>query len=457
MTRRPALLALVAVAVAASSLPAQPPKVPLKDVLTADDIRRVGERVRALQGPVDSQLLDALNKLIKANPGLTPEQLAAKLLQQQRPDLLEPQNAAKLQRAAEELAAKAGTPTPAPPGPPTAPPVTPGPPTAPSAPMPPEVAPGGPPQVPQPAPPQVAASDPPGKSTPPTPAQVEPPLTSPAAGTTPTVPVPTPAEGQTPAVESRPPPGATPALPPATTEQEAQFRAATGWWEKNVGPINDSPAVKDMLAEFIKGAGAAEGESPLASLLKGLKGEGGSGFKEFAKGVLPEGFQFPSLGLNRPTSLPTLPTAPVAPLERPSFDLGDSWAPVAAGAAIAVVAFATLAVLPWWRARAGGPTPTPVPGLGPWPLDPRSVTDRDTLVRAFDYLSVLTLGGAARQYNHVTIASELRRRVPAADDIADELGRHYEAARYTPPGEPVAAADLAAARAALCRLAGVPA
>ena len=51
-------------------------------------------------------------------------------------------------------------------------------------------------------------------------------------------------------------------------------------------------------------------------------------------------------------------------------------------------------------------------GLGPWPVDPRTIADRAALVRAFEYLSVLRCGTGAKVWNHVTIAAELRRLYP---------------------------------------------
>jgi len=418
----------VAWAAVASTLGAQPPAdAPLKDSLNADDLRKIGERVRGFGATLDPKLLEAIDKLVKENPGLQLDQLARKLLDAQ-PELVQPGNMAKLQAALQNLAEKTvAKPSVAPPVPPTL--------KTPEATL-----------LPVPMPPLNPMAQPVPPNDPPPPNAGDPPVPKPT---------------DPPAVTD-PPPVVTPppAVTPPTTEQEAQFRAATGWWEKNVGPMSDSPALKELLAEFIKGAGASDGQSPLASLFKGLKGEGGAEFKDFLKGVLPSGFKLPDLGLTRPNSLPSLPTAPTVPRGRPDLDFGgfdDLGLPAAVGAAAVLAAFGYFAVLPWLRGRAAGLTPTPVPGLGPWPLDPRSVTDRDTLVRAFDYLSVLTLGPAARQYSHLTVAGELRRRVPAADDIADELGHYYEVARYTPPGEPVAAADLAAARAALCWLAGVPA
>ncbi|HJT77254.1 MAG TPA: hypothetical protein VJ739_08630, partial [Gemmataceae bacterium] len=94
--------------------------------------------------------------------------------------------------------------------------------------------------------------------------------------------------------------------------------------------------------------------------------------------------------------------------------------------------------------------------LGPWPVRPNAVRTRADLVRAFDHLALLLLGPVARSWNHLLIAARLgedrkgERRQAAAD-----LARLYEQARYAPPDEVLADADLAAARHHLCLLAGV--
>ena len=430
MRCRRGLLAVTWFCAAASLLAARAPQdVPLKETLTADDVRKVGERLRALQSPADPELLEALAKLVQANPGMKPAELAMKL-RQLKPELALPENAGKLSKLFDSLNNKAGPP----------PTVSPTPPL-------PAVSPTLPPAVEQTIPPMPTGT-PPGQLPAPMTTPMITPMTTPIPGptTTPGGPVepPVPETNLTPQVppvsaniDGDPPrPPATPAQPPATSDQQAQFLAAAGWWEKNVGPIDDSPAIKDMLAEFIKGAGTGDGKSPLAGLLKDLKGDGRTGFKDWAKDNLPKDFKFPDLGLGGPKGLPTLPKLPTAAPARPALDFGDlgsSWAPVALLVLVAAGAFAVFVARPWWTGRTAGATPTPVPGLGPWPLDPRTVTSRDALVRAFDYLSVLTLGAEARQYNHVTIAGELRRRVPAADDVADELGRHYGTFTPTSP------------------------
>ncbi|MBL8865538.1 MAG: hypothetical protein JNK93_08245 [Planctomycetia bacterium] len=107
--------------------------------------------------------------------------------------------------------------------------------------------------------------------------------------------------------------------------------------------------------------------------------------------------------------------------------------------------------------RGGSPAAQAVRSLGRWPVDPRTIASREELVRAFEYLSILLCGDAARVWNHLTIARALRRQIPASDLVADELAKLYELARYTPANEAMSPASLADARRCLCHLAGVSA
>jgi hypothetical protein len=92
----------------------------------------------------------------------------------------------------------------------------------------------------------------------------------------------------------------------------------------------------------------------------------------------------------------------------------------------------------------------------PWPVDPRAVADRESLVRAFEYLSIVLCGDAARVWNHRTIAVALDSRVAGAENVSHELASLYELARYTPANEPLSPEALASARRSLCQLAGIP-
>src|SRR5207245_4917341 len=96
--------------------------------------------------------------------------------------------------------------------------------------------------------------------------------------------------------------------------------------------------------------------------------------------------------------------------------------------------------------------------LGPWPVDPAQVSTRQDVVRAFEYLSLLVFGRAARSWNHRTIALRLSDRPDAAAErrrAATNLAALYERARYAPPADPLSDEEVREARHHLCLLAAV--
>jgi hypothetical protein len=95
--------------------------------------------------------------------------------------------------------------------------------------------------------------------------------------------------------------------------------------------------------------------------------------------------------------------------------------------------------------------------LGPWPVPPQQVTTREQVIRAFEYLSLLCLGPAARSQNHLEIAAALGGDEGERRRAAAELAAVYEQARYAPADEALADEAVAAARRDLCFLAGVAA
>lgn len=97
--------------------------------------------------------------------------------------------------------------------------------------------------------------------------------------------------------------------------------------------------------------------------------------------------------------------------------------------------------------------------LGDWPVDPRSISTRGELVKAFEYLTLLLLGFEACTRNHVEIAHEFADCKTSNPDLqrleAEILAWHYEQARYAPESEVLSETDLVESRRALCYLAGV--
>jgi hypothetical protein len=249
--------------------------------------------------------------------------------------------------------------------------------------------------------------------------------------------------------------------PNITSEQQKEYQKMAGWWEKNVGPLNDSPAVKQLIVDFATGSGSSNGQSSFNDLF----GDGQGGQSSLGKladvNAGTSSWKFPEFGkldfgFGSPPSMPDAGGSSIG--SGPSLGgLGSgegSWLPVIL---LAIVAAGGL--LLWWLwpklvgERADGPRP--ILGLGPWPVDPRLIADRAALVKAFEYLSVLRCGTGAKVWNHVTIAAELRRAVPEVGDLAEPLARLYALARYTPNDESLAPADLEEARGHLCRIAGV--
>jgi uncharacterized membrane protein YgcG len=133
---------------------------------------------------------------------------------------------------------------------------------------------------------------------------------------------------------------------------------------------------------------------------------------------------------------------------------GGSWLPVILFVSILAIGLGLFLFWPMLK-QTRTPAEIAVRAVEKWPVDPRTINSREQLVKAFEYLSVLLCGDAARVWNHETIATALRIQIPSSELIADELASLYEIARYTPPGVPLTEPDLRNARRCLCELAGV--
>ncbi len=126
---------------------------------------------------------------------------------------------------------------------------------------------------------------------------------------------------------------------------------------------------------------------------------------------------------------------------------------VVAGVAFAIIGWTLLG-----KQGAGGPAGESAAALGPWPVEPEAVANREDVVRAFEYLAVLRLGPAGRMCNHLDVAARLAGGVDdPRRNAAGELARLYERSRYAPDAAPLGESDLAAARRDLTLLAGAAA
>jgi hypothetical protein len=230
--------------------------------------------------------------------------------------------------------------------------------------------------------------------------------------------------------------------------------------------LNDSEAlqgmVNDLTTSYFNNEG---GENSLDTLGLADKvgnwadaASGGASFLEKGLSGL-KGIQLPSLHLPN-LSLGNLPT--------PSFGAGGGGGGEGAGGLARVLVLGAVAVLLGlivWQvlSRLGiGPGAAAAGSgwrLGPWPVNPAFIGTREELIMAFEFLSLLLLGPAARTWNHRDIATGMGATAtgatPEKQSAADRLADLYEAARYAPEREPLTGEALAEARRNLCFLAGV--
>lgn len=279
--------------------------------------------------------------------------------------------------------------------------------------------------------------------------------------------------------------------------QDKARQAAAAMWEKSVGPLDETPAVKKALFDIVDGTGELkdpDGNGLWDSLTKDL-GDGKS-FGDLFNGIDAGGdwnlgggadWSFPDLkwswnwGNNRPPDIgsagppreswfskwrrsPSTSSslssssgsswfsgwkAPRWNIGLPSLD--GTWWPL-----LFVIAALVGGVFLWrWLARrVTDPMKIDPYALGPWPVDPHHLRTRQDVVIAFEHLSVLLCGEVAKTWTHTTIAGALSEVALAEPARAMMLARLYELARYTPIEEPLTTAELAEARLLVCRLAG---
>ena len=262
---------------------------------------------------------------------------------------------------------------------------------------------------------------------------------------------------------------------PNPAEENREFQEMAKLWEQAVGPLDNTPAVKQALLDMFNGSpGSKPGGKPFwadwksskpgqggnASFLKWLQGLNGGSGKTNLK--MPKWFGGKAPNLEAPSmKMPTAPKIPSLGFSGFDFNVGGFSGLGSAGMALGIALLVGLVSFLIWKfapqlGLGRSRSPKALPGLGPWPIDPRSIADRAGLIVAFEYISVLLCGDGARVWNHATIAEALRDSVPAAAPFAEPLARLYALARYTPQSEQLSPETIEEGRGYLCRLAGVP-
>jgi hypothetical protein len=265
-------------------------------------------------------------------------------------------------------------------------------------------------------------------------------------------------------------------------------QALADFWERNIGPLDETPEVKKTLFDLLsKDSGLDfdlkdESGKSLWDLMK-QTGDGGGDGSDWSKLFDGQGsdwkgpdLNMSGLNLDRWFGDSRAPAGggggnrfrpPAAPrMDVPSgggsfsgfgglggLGGGGSWLPVAI---LAALLLAGLGIW-WWLARSTSADSSAGAGaaLGAWPLDPKSITSREDVVKAFEYLSVLICGPAAKVWTHGTIASALSHLAVSHEETAMKLARLYELARYAPFNEPLSRHEIIEARSLVCDLAGV--
>jgi len=265
-----------------------------------------------------------------------------------------------------------------------------------------------------------------------------------------------------------------PPEPPEKIAKTKAAEAATALWEKNVGPIEETPAVKRAILDLVSDTEAMDAltDDKGNNFFDSLKGDGkdDNPFGNLFGG--DSGWEWPKFDFNwsrgrdidldigsgrsRERSTPTLD----APRGRGgSFSGGLEFGSVRVPWLLVLVLVALIAAaLVWWKWDALVlPNRTAVAAAGPgaWPIDPRQISTREDVVKAFEFLSVLICGPEAKTWTHSTIADELTALAATHGETALKLARLYELARYAPLDEPLTRVELLEARRLACDLAGM--
>jgi hypothetical protein len=274
-------------------------------------------------------------------------------------------------------------------------------------------------------------------------------------------------------------------LPPDSPDKAAKTKAvetATAIWEKNVGPIDESPGVKRALIDLVSDPEAMKAltDDKGNNIFDVFEKDGGNGEKFgdwFGGGGNDWKWEWPKFdfgrgrgandldidfdrdrgrGRDRDWSRDSSRSTGSSPFDgMGSFNVGDVRVPVLL---LLIILVAIVAAVLWWKF--GGvfkpqQAPLAVGGGGGWPIDPREINTREDVVKAFEYLSVMLCGSGAKTWTHSTIADELSKLAASEPETALKLARLYELARYAPLDEPLTRAELLEARRLVCELAGM--
>lgn len=226
-------------------------------------------------------------------------------------------------------------------------------------------------------------------------------------------------------------------------------------WERNFGPLDRSPALKKAVAELLNSSireNAAAGgpsagdlfsdfinpDSPLGQDLAQWLDRAANGpgwdWNEIGLGDLNLSLKLPDGGM--PEGLRSI--------GGPS-GIGSDDTPSVYPVLLAIAAIAIIAALIVKRSRRTRSRDHFADGLQTEPVDVNTITDRATLIRAFEQTARSVFGRSADFWNHARIAESLAHR-PELAAAAHDAGKLYCLARYAPPDEKLDSAHFELAR-----------
>ncbi len=244
-------------------------------------------------------------------------------------------------------------------------------------------------------------------------------------------------------------------------------KSVMGFWENNIGPLNQSPAVQDAIQKMFASSMSADGTPTNFFGFMEKSGYDGNGFANWLNSssggpswTLPSWLGGGSSGGSSSGSSwnwgsGSSGTSGTGSTGTDGLAAGGSWWSV-----VLFVIVAGGGLVLWWlwpRLMQGGEKAAANPALVRPDIDPNGVIDRETLIKVFEALSLQLCGDDAKVWTHSTLGTALREFLATNPSAADRLALIYALARYTPVEEPLAPGNLQEARTHLGQLAGVPA
>jgi hypothetical protein len=239
-------------------------------------------------------------------------------------------------------------------------------------------------------------------------------------------------------------------------------KSVMGFWENNLGSLNDSPAVKDAIQKMFASGLNADGTPTNFFGHMEQSGYSSQGFANWLNSSSSgPGWRWPKWLGGGATSGSygggswSWGSGSATAGETGKLPEAGSWWSV-----VILVLVAGGGLVLWWlwpRLMQGGATKEADAAAPKFDIDPNGVIDRETLIKVFETLSLSLIGEDAKVWTHSTLGHALREFLATNPSAADRLAVIYALARYTPTDEPFPPGNLQEARAHLGTLAGVPA